>query len=25
VGHDVGCRRDDVLDGPLEICNGGLR
>ena len=25
VGHDVGCRQDDVLYGPLEICNDGLR
>ena len=25
VGHDVGCRQDDVLYGPLEICNDALR
>ena len=24
MGHDIGCRRGDILDGPLEICNYGL-
>ena len=25
MGHDIGCRQGDILDGSLEICNDGLR